>query len=510
MYLHRDGGRLARRILSCALLLAGTASAPALAQSISDPAGDFIPSFTGPKNGDLDLKSIQATFDGASYRLDATTAAPIGTTSTGLYVWGFNRGKGTAGFAAIGATGVLFDSVVIVNPGAGTVTIRDLVAGTGTTLPASAIKISGNQISVAIPANLLTPQGLEQAKFLVNLWPRSTNGGNETISDFAPDNADARLTLAFPTPEEASVQTEAVFDDASDRFARIQRRLDEQRRGGDSGRIGGFLDLGARFGARGVGDSLARNTVNRVTAGGIDYALGRNAVIGIGFAADRTHADLVSGGTLKADIYSPEFYLGYRSGALHLDGYAAYSIVRYKSRRLLPIGTDLLPATASPDGNAYSVGGSLGYDLGGHGLTFTPGIDLLATRAHVDGYAEANDQDFGAALAGRDRTSARLGIGAAVQYAKQYGWGSAALHAKGRYVTELGDKRDTIAFAYTAQPDLVFDLAGPKTGVDYGVIEIGADVTSHTGLHAGLSYAPRLDGHGFIDHAAVLNVGFGF
>jgi len=143
-------------------------------------------------------------------------------------------------------------------------------------------------------------------------------------------------------------------------------------------------------------------------------------------------------------------------------------------------------------------------------LTFTPGIDLLVTRAHVDGYAETNDRDFGAALADRNRTSARLGIGAAVRYAKAYGWGSAALHAKGRYVTELGDKRDTIAFAYTAQPDIVFDLQGPKTGVDYGAIEIGADVTSRSGLHAGLSYAPRLDGHGFIDHAAVFNIGFAF
>ncbi|GAA0752060.1 hypothetical protein CA233_22135 [Sphingomonas sp. ABOLD] len=61
-----------------------------------------------------------------------------------LYVWGLNRGKGTAGFAAIGATNVLFDSVVIVNPRAGTVTLRGLISGTGTTLPASAIKILGN------------------------------------------------------------------------------------------------------------------------------------------------------------------------------------------------------------------------------------------------------------------------------------------------------------------------------------------------------------------------------
>ncbi|GAA0752057.1 hypothetical protein CA233_22130 [Sphingomonas sp. ABOLD] len=84
MYSYSNGGRLARSILSCALLVAGSTSAPALAQATSDPTGDFIPSFTGPKNGDLDLTRIEATFDGAKFRLDATTAAAIGTTPTGL------------------------------------------------------------------------------------------------------------------------------------------------------------------------------------------------------------------------------------------------------------------------------------------------------------------------------------------------------------------------------------------------------------------------------------------
>jgi len=493
MRLIPTGRRLAGRLSFCALLAATAIANPAFAQAVSDPVGDFLPSFTGPKNGDLDITNIQATFDGAVFKLDAKTTAPIGTTPTGLYVWGFNRGKGTAGFAAIGATGVLFDSVVIVNPGAGTVTIRDLVNGTGTVLPASAIKVSGNQITVNIPANSLSPQGLEQANFLVNLWPRSANGGNETIPDFAPDNSDARLILAFPVPESASVQTEVVFDDASDRFSRVQRRLADQRLGiGGTGRLGGFLDVGARFGDRGVGESLARDTVNRVLAGGLDYAVSDNLVLGVGFAADRTRSDLASGGELTAKIYSPEVYAGFRSGALHADGYAAYSVIHFDSNRLLPIGSELLAATARPDGHAFSVGGSVGYDIGRGGVTFTPLADLLVTRAHVDAYTEANEQNFGSTLAERDRTSARLGLGGQVSYGAKKDWGRFALRAKARYVTELADKRDSIAFAYTAQPDLVFDLHGPITGKDYGTIELAADVFSKNGLYAGVSYAPLL------------------
>lgn len=502
------GGLRVRRTLACALLACAAMTSPAHAQSTSDPVGDFLATYTGPHNGDLDVTSIQATFDGAIFRLDATTAAPIGTTATGIYVWGFDRGKGTAAFAQIGATNVLFDSVIIVNPGAGTVTVRDIVNNVTTVLPASAIRVSGNSISVDIPANLLTPEGLEQAEFLVNLWPRNVAGGDETISDFAPDNSDVPLILAFPTPDSASVQTELVFDDANDRFDRIQRRLADQRAGiGSYGAIGGFIDVGARFGDRGTGASLARDTTNRVLAVGVDYAIGSRTVVGVALAADRAETSLAYGGSLKADIISPELYLGYRGGAFHFDGYAAYSSVSYDSLRILPIGTTPLPATANPDGHAFSYGASLGYDFGGKAVTFTPLVDLLATTVHVDAYSEVDDYGFGSAVSARDRTSARLGLGAQLAYSRNGDWGRFSLHAKARYVTELADKYDVIDFAYTARPDDVLTLTGPLTGVDYGTVELGADVVTKGGLHIGVSYAPRFDGDGIVDHAALLSLG---
>lgn len=503
-----DGLRV-RRILSCALIMASTLAMPVLADPVTDATGDFLPTFTGPHNGDLDLTRIEGTFDGATFRLDATTAAPIGTTSTGLYVWGFNRGRGTAGFAQIGASGVLFDSVVIVNPGAGTVTVRDLVTGQGTVLPASAIRVAGNQISVEIPANLLTPQGLNQANFLVNLWPRSSAGGDGTIPDFAPDNENARLTLAFPTPVEASIQTEILFDDASDRFSRIQRRLGEQRLGGGD-RVGGFLDVGARFGDRGLGDSLAGDLVSRITAVGIDYAISENAVIGAGLAADRTEVDLLFDGDLTANFVSPEAYFGWRSGALHVDGYGAYSAIEYRSRRILPVGSDLLTATSSFNGDAYSLGAGIGYDLHLGGLMLTPGVDLLTTHASIDGYSEDNLQGFGASVESRSRDSTRLGFGAELSHVRAHPWGDVALRAKARYVAELGNERDRIDFAYTAQPDVGLTLDGPATGADYGALEFGARVSMPRGLRASFTYAPRFDDDGLIDHSALISVGVVF
>ncbi len=55
--------RFRRAISSAALLTIATIglAQPAWAGAITDPAGDFIPTFTGVKNGDLDVLSAFAT-----------------------------------------------------------------------------------------------------------------------------------------------------------------------------------------------------------------------------------------------------------------------------------------------------------------------------------------------------------------------------------------------------------------------------------------------------------------
>jgi len=508
MFTISNGGPRVRRLAACALFISTAIASPAMAQQVDDAVGDFLSTYTGPHNGDLDVVSIEGSFDGAVFTLDATTAAPIGTTETGLYVWGVDRGQGTAGFAQIGATNVLFDLVVIVNPGAGTVAVRDLVTGTGSTLPASAITVDGNRISVEIPAELLTPQGLEQAEFLINLWPRNVAGGDETISDFAPDNAISPLTLLFPVAYSASVQTEVVLDDASDRFTRIQRRLSDQRIGiGKSGRLGGYIDASTRYGDRGLGNSLNVGSNTQSFSIGLDYAVGSNVVIGLGLATNQSDIDLAYGGNLEADIVSSEVYASFSSGALNIDGYAAFSEVDYDSRRLLAIGDDLLDAASTPTGSAYSFGVAASYELGNDAFSFAPVVDFLATSVTVDAYAETDDRNFSSRLQERALNSARLGLGARIAHTGKADWGSFSLQAKARYVTELGDDRDVITYAYNARPDQYLEGYGPLTGVDYGTVEVGAGFATRGGLVASVNYAPRFDGDGIIDHAAMFSIG---
>lgn len=188
-----------------ALALAGAlflAAAPARA-AIIDPTGDFLPSYSFTQGADLDVTAANVTFDGSRFTLSATLAGAVGTTAGAFYVWGLNRGAGTARFGAI-APGVLFDAALALRPD-GTGTFTDIAAGTAaTTLATGSVQISGNTITGILPAALAPSRGFAVTDYAFNLWPRLGAGSNNQISDFAPDNSSFRAT-AVPEPASLSL-----------------------------------------------------------------------------------------------------------------------------------------------------------------------------------------------------------------------------------------------------------------------------------------------------------------
>jgi hypothetical protein len=180
-------------------LLTGNA---AFAVPFVDPVGDFIPSFVGPRNADLDVVTSEVTLEGSQFVFNARLAGPVGLTTGSLYVLGLDRGAGTARFPVI-APGVLFDEVLAVT-GSGVATVRDLIAGTATTLPANATTISGDILTVSFPVNLAPSLGFTPSNYTWNLWPRTGAGNDNQISDFAPDNSNVRVTVAS-VPEPGTV-----------------------------------------------------------------------------------------------------------------------------------------------------------------------------------------------------------------------------------------------------------------------------------------------------------------
>jgi hypothetical protein len=187
----RPFARLPLALLS--LLLAFNAHADV----ITDPRGDFLPTFTGVHNAALDILSAEVIFNASSniFTLHISADGPIAGQPGVAYVFGFDVGGAlNSPFGVVGEPAVAFNS---------TATLRS--DGTGTTSGQNIVTtIVGNDISAFIPAALLPTKGaLAPSNYRWSLWSiDSTIAGMPRNADFAPDG-NANLTVV-PEPSDGA------------------------------------------------------------------------------------------------------------------------------------------------------------------------------------------------------------------------------------------------------------------------------------------------------------------
>ena len=179
---------------------------------ITDTKGDFLATYGGTAaDTDLDVVSASVFYNPGTdmFTLTATMDGAIGKTSSGAYIWGVNRGSGTAAFAAAGFTGVRFDAVIGLLPNG-----TGFLPGPGgnAPLPAGSVVIRGNTITGTISGSMLPSTGFSnKLDYTWNLWPRDLRySGLAQISDFAPDNSNFTAT-AVPEPATHALMLAGLF-----------------------------------------------------------------------------------------------------------------------------------------------------------------------------------------------------------------------------------------------------------------------------------------------------------
>ena len=182
-------------------------AAQSTASPFIDARGDFLPSYVGPKDSDLDARVADVVVDpqAGTITLFAIVAGPIDRASSKFFVFGIDRGRGEVGRdlvfqgplggePKIGA-GVRWDSAVGILANGQAVFFDALNPGI-VPLPNAAVRIEGSEISATVPLSLFPSQGLNLEDYTFNFWPRSQVAlANTTVSDFAPDNSNSRVSV---------------------------------------------------------------------------------------------------------------------------------------------------------------------------------------------------------------------------------------------------------------------------------------------------------------------------
>jgi len=187
-----------------AALLAGAAIAGG-AQAATDPAGDFLATFTGAQAANLDFTSAEARFDGTKFDLKLTLAGSAATAPAGqLWVWGVNRGAGTPRLNELfdpDIEPVKWDALAVLAPNGGLSVVALQPAGPPafTFVPGGAV-INGNSITASVPLSLWGSRGYAPTSYTFQLWSRLrvnplVDGSNTEIADFGP-----RVFASVPEP----------------------------------------------------------------------------------------------------------------------------------------------------------------------------------------------------------------------------------------------------------------------------------------------------------------------
>jgi hypothetical protein len=173
-----------------ALLVSATTASAA----VSDPAGDFLATYTGSQDADLDLLSGDVAFDGTSFLFTATVAGQIDATPGQLYAWGIDRGAGTPRIDLLRdpdiAPGILFDAVVVMLPnGTLTVVTIPLMGAPTFTNFVGGTTVVGDTLSATVPLSSLFSTGFAPEDYTFGLWSRmrinpTVDGTNNEIADF--------------------------------------------------------------------------------------------------------------------------------------------------------------------------------------------------------------------------------------------------------------------------------------------------------------------------------------
>jgi outer membrane autotransporter protein len=225
-------------------------------------------------------------------------------------------------------------------------------------------------------------------------------------------------------------------------------------------------------------------------AGGLDYRLTRDTVVGFALAGGGTHWSLADGlGSGKSDAFQAGVYGATRSGPAYLAAAFAYAN-HWMSTDRFAFAADHLTASF----NATSLGGRLegGYRFGTPYGGIAPYAAIQAQSFRTPSYSETDVNNGGFALAYNSRTGTHTRSELGARFDRLIAlYPAAALSLRGRLAWAHDWVSDpTLAAAFQTLPGASFIVNGAIPAKDSALVSAGAELR----LASGVALLGKFDG----------------
>lgn len=248
---------------------------------------------------------------------------------------------------------------------------------------------------------------------------------------------------------------------------------------------GGFFDISTLLSSTYEATPFAGDADLTGTTGtlGFDYGFSDGAFAGFSFSYGTSDADLsLPLQTAEADSWGITVYGGVHEGDSFLNGYLGYSGQTYDLERIVPLVLGAQTLVATPDGETWSAGAKMGFDLTSGSGTFTPYASIDAKWISIDSYTETGGS---AAMAFDSVDTALIDARIGMEYAGLFETGDGVLRPKLglAWVIDVQSDDNVLNTAFAAFPAAPLTFVGSQRDSGWMEYEAGLEYeTSNFGL----------------------------
>lgn len=304
-------------------------------------------------------------------------------------------------------------------------------------------------------------------------------------------------------PRTVAIESEIAFSQATLQVKNLIKRMEfmTRRCGGVSyngqydpcsifDNLGVFLTATGLFTNQDENDcNAAYSTATGAFTLGADYLWGNDFSTGVFFGYGRSQANLERhGGKLFINAWQAGLYTSWSWCKFNFDGIFSYGWNDYNIERDISFSYVDRTAKANPDGNLYTLYGSVGYELCANNWILEPLVSLQYVSLNVNGYREHDADSLDLKVNGQHVNSFQAAAGATLNYPIRISLARIMPTFRAFYVYEFDDGCRTVKAELAKVPDSGFKVREGAKKQGFYVLGGGLSVLMNENVMIFLDY----------------------